>query len=511
MHLNVYYSLLLFTLGLVETCESYNILVIFGHPGKSHYDVFKPLFQELGERGHHITIISHVATKGDIKNGKDVLLSNKALQHVLDIKDFPGNRLQKYAEAHLIAYFAKHTCEPSLQSQSFQNFLREDNQFDVILVEFFNSNCLYGLINKFRAPFIGLSSCSMMQWHAQWFGAPDNPSYIPSLYMAHAVPMTFLQRVENTLVYLAHKAWYKIFMEKPGTNLSKQYTGYEPADPYNASLYLLNTHHTLHGVRPLPPSIVEVGGIHVSSRKINRLPAEIEEWINRSEAGLIYFSLGSLLKGYTFPSEQLEAFNKVFSELPHRVLWKWENETMTGKAQNVMTSKWTPQFDVLCHPNTKLFISHGGLLGTTEAVHCGVPVLVMPQFGDQPLNAEAMKAQGAGVLLRLQDATYQSIREAVKQALSPETARNAKELSARFRDRLVPPLDTAAFWVEHVARHRGARHMRSAAVDMPLYQYLLLDVIGFLGALLLLYTYLVYLILRYGCRRLFSKKKEKTN
>lgn len=53
-----------FLLLLVEIVRCINILVIFGHPGKSHYDVFKPLFQELGERGHHITIISHVKTEG---------------------------------------------------------------------------------------------------------------------------------------------------------------------------------------------------------------------------------------------------------------------------------------------------------------------------------------------------------------------------------------------------------------------------------------------------------------
>lgn len=51
-------------LVLVQIVQCFNILVIFGHSGKSHYDVFKPLFQELGERGHNITILSHVRTEG---------------------------------------------------------------------------------------------------------------------------------------------------------------------------------------------------------------------------------------------------------------------------------------------------------------------------------------------------------------------------------------------------------------------------------------------------------------
>nr|AVT42226.1 UDP-glucuronosyltransferase 328B1 [Lissorhoptrus oryzophilus] len=511
MKLRIFLINILTFVSVFSECECYNILVIFGHPGKSHYDVFKPLFQELGERGHNITILSHVSTKGDIKNGRDVLISNEAMMHILDVNWFTGSRLQQYMEANLIAYLGDMTCEPGLQSKELQNFLKEDNQFDVILVEFFNSNCFYGIINKFKAPFIGLSSCSMMAWHSQWFGSPDNPSYIPSIYMAHLPPMTFLERVENTLVHLAHKLWYTIFMEKPGSKLSKQYIGFEPADPYNASLYLVNTHYSLHGVKPLVPGIVEVGGIHVATKEPKKLPQDIERWTNESTSGLIYFSLGSLLKGHTFPDDKRQIFNKAFSKLPQRVLWKWET-TMKDKPNNVMISKWTPQFDILCHPNTILFISHGGLLGTTEAVHCGVPVLVMPQFGDQKLNAAMLQKQGSAVIIQLQTITEESLAEALTKALSPEIRKKAKELSERFRDRIVSPLQTAVYWVEYVAKYNGAKHIRSAAVDMPFYQYFLLDVIAFLGFLVLASTFIIYKSFRFILGKIFSRKgKVKTS
>lgn len=35
------------------------------------------------------------------------------------------------------------------------------------------------------------------------------------------------------------------------------------------------------------------------------------------------------------------------------------------------------------HPNVKAFITHGGLLGSSEAAHCGVPTIVTPMYGDQ--------------------------------------------------------------------------------------------------------------------------------
>lgn len=59
-------------------------------------------------------------------------------------------------------------------------------------------------------------------------------------------------------------------------------------------------------------------------------------------------------------------------------------------------------------------------MGTTEAVHCGVPFVVMPQFGDQPLNAQALKKNGAGVILKLREATEESIAEAINIALNQE-------------------------------------------------------------------------------------------
>ncbi|XP_050296038.1 UDP-glycosyltransferase UGT5-like [Anthonomus grandis grandis] len=497
---------------LVCSVECYNILVIFGHPGKSHYDVFKPLFQELGNRGHRLTIVSHVRTKDDIKNVRDVLLSDKPYVNILNVTDFVGDRIQKYKEVDFISYFAQITCDSSLKSEELHEFLKEDLRFDVVLTEVFNSNCFYGLITKYKAPFIGLSSCALMAWHAQWFGSPDNPSYIPSIYMAYPPPMSFLERAENTLMHLVNKLWYKVFMEDPGRALSLKYTGYEPADPYEASLLLLNTHHTLHGVRPFTPSIVEVGGIHVSGKVPKKLPQDIEYWTNNASAGLIYFSLGSMLKGHTIPKEQLQIFLKIFSKLPQRVLWKWEADVMEGRPQNVMLTKWAPQFDILCHPNTVLFITHGGLLGTTESVHCGVPMVVMPQFGDQTLNGGMVEKKGVGVVLKLKEATEESFKEAVTKALSANTRAKAKELSGLFKDRLVSPLNASVYWVEHLAKYKGANHMRSEAIKMPLYQYFLLDVILFYTVILMTLFYIIFKIFKWLLSVCFgTQQKVKTS
>ncbi len=77
------------------------------------------------------------------------------------------------------------------------------------------------------------------------------------------------------------------------------------------------------------------------------------------------------------PKEAKKIFLSSFSKLKQRVVWKWETETMGDIKipKNVKLSKWLPQQDVLAHPNTKLFMSHGGLLSIQETLYHGVPVL----------------------------------------------------------------------------------------------------------------------------------------
>jgi glucuronosyltransferase len=57
-------------------------------------------------------------------------------------------------------------------------------------------------------------------------------------------------------------------------------------------------------------------------------------------------------------------------------------------------------------------------------------------------------------------------------------------------------MDTAIYWTEYVIRHRGAPHMRTAGADLPLYQYLLLDVIAALVTAFLIVLYVIYFIFK---------------
>lgn len=63
------------------------------------------------------------------------------------------------------------------------------------------------------------------------------------------------------------------------------------------------------------------------------------------------------------------------------------------------------------------------------------------------------------------------------------------------------PIDTGVYWIEYVIRHKGAAHLRSPALDLPFYQYLLLDVIAISIAITILTTFLLHNLFRYLCTR----------
>ncbi|KAG8336178.1 hypothetical protein J6590_050380, partial [Homalodisca vitripennis] len=108
-------------------------------------------------------------------------------------------------------------------------------------------------------------------------------------------------------------------------------------------------------------------------------------------------------------------------------------------------------------------MGHGGLLSTSEAVYCGIPMVLIPMFGDQPNNVAQLAASGAAVKLAYNEITKETVLKALRAVLYDSRYReSAKLLSERFRDRPMSPLDTAVYWTEYVLRHKGARHLRSA-------------------------------------------------
>jgi len=75
-------------------------------------------------------------------------------------------------------------------------------------------------------------------------------------------------------------------------------------------------------------------------------------------------------------------------------------------------------FCLLDHPKVRLLMSHGGFLGTLEAVHSAVPIIGIPFFFDQPRNILKLVEQGSGILLDYETLTKDNLYNAITTILN---------------------------------------------------------------------------------------------
>ena len=152
----------------------------------------------------------------------------------------------------------------------------------------------------------------------------------------------------------------------------------------------------------------------------------------------------------------------------------------------------------LAHPNVKLFITHGGLLGTTEANYEGVPMLAVPIFGDQKMNMKMARDKGFTFILDFDNLSEQTVTDALKKALNDEQIQTkAKENSKIVRDRPMTPQQLVVYWVEYVIRHEGAHHLKAAARNLSYIELHNIDVYLTFIALILFIIYVKYVLIKY--------------
>lgn len=491
-------KLLILISALFAVSHSAKILGVFPTMAKSHFIVGSALMKGLAERGHDVSVISPFPQKTPLKNYRDIDTPGviEATKVLMDSIIDMSNQGIFDSLINLFGMGLKLT-NLTFQEPEVQKLLNSKEQFDLVIMEVFVNEAHLGFGYRFNAPIIGVGTFGASLWTCEMVGSPSPPSYVPSPFLGFTDRMTLIERIGNLLVTFFEKMYYDNFYFPKQIDIYNQYFR-EPKKPTlyeirnNVSLVLLNSHFSLGLPRPYLPNMIEVGGMHVN-RKTNKLPNDILKFIESAKDGVVYFSMGSNLKSKLLPIEKRNAILNTFRSLKQKVLWKWEDKELPGKPDNVFISDWFPQDDILAHPNVKIFITHGGLLSTTEAIYHGVPIIGIPMFGDQPLNMARATKAGFGLTVEYKSLTEKSLKEALTKILnSDKYSRNIKDFSARYRDQPMTPLDTAIYWVEYVIRHKGASHIKSASQNLSFIQYHNIDALSIIFGIIFLILYLIY-------------------
>lgn len=306
-----------------------------------------------------------------------------------------------------------------LKHPNVQNLLKSNQKFDAVIIEQFNNDALKGFAHQFKAPLILVSSIGANGWVNSLVGNPAPYSYISEMFMCYSDHMTFFQRLKNTLFAIAMELNRNLYFFPRQNEILQECF---PNPPhlndllYNVSLIFLNSHVSTNQPKPHVPAMVEIGGYHIKQPK--SLPKDLQDFLDNAKEGVIYFSFGSNLKSTKMPQDRKDVFVKVLSKLKVKVLCKWEDDNFGENPSNVKFEKWLPQNDILAHPNLKLFITHGGLLSTTETIYHGKPILTIPIFADQGLNSVQAVNNGFALSLPFNDFTEEDLMNAINELLN---------------------------------------------------------------------------------------------
>lgn len=134
--------------------------------------------------------------------------------------------------------------------------------------------------------------------------------------------------------------------------------------------------------------------------------------------------------------------------------------------------RFTGPFTCVCH----LFYSHAGLMGSSESVYCGVPMVLTPMYGDQFHNAAAAQARGIGSIVHYEDISQHTMAAAISEALMRKTQEKAKQVAFSYRNRPKSANETAIWWVEYVAATRGAPLLKSQLKNLNTFSYYSFDI-----------------------------------
>eukprot|EP00058_Branchiostoma_floridae_P017218 XP_002602706.1 hypothetical protein BRAFLDRAFT_210309 [Branchiostoma floridae] len=398
----------------------------------------------------------------------------------------------------------KEYCAHLLGDSSLMDRLRA-SQYSVVISETFFP-CGAILSAQLDIPNIAFMRLDLHFLDEKATGVPLPLSYVPSILTDFTDDMTFVQRLQNVVLSTLVPVLARLGVSSYYDELVRKYIGEKEtiqSVTSRAVLWLCRTDNVLDFPRPSMPNMVQVGGLNVGAN--NPLAEDVEAFVKSSgDDGVIVVSFGSFVE--TMSAERREVFAAAFARLRQKVVWRYVGEKPIGLGNNTKLMGWLPQNDLLGHPKTRAFITHAGSHGMYEALHHGVPMVCLPLFGDQPANAARVVARGLGVTLDFSTVTADQLYQAVLHVVTNTSYREtAARLSRLHRDQPQSPMERAVWWIEHVIKHGGLPHLRARAVELPWYQYYLLDVAVFLFAVCLAVLGTVWCSCLFICRKICRK------
>ncbi|XP_041478846.1 UDP-glucuronosyltransferase 2B1-like [Lytechinus variegatus] len=527
----------LLSFGKVSNVVASNILISSLYGEGSHFLLGASIGQGLVDNGHNVTCLISRAFEHRTSDPKYTNLSFEVFDHhdrsLEDVRDMFYQFNTKAMEGvhnQLINAFTgfvrtiANDCEAILKDDA---LMRRLGKMDAIVMDL-TWPCgvmIKEIIEQNMNWTSNLTAISVTPSPPQaitlaLMGSAYNPSYQPEFLSGLSTRMTFFQRVANILQSVMFVCLGHLFIGPIYSEIAKNVG----LNPESANFYTWHRKFDLHLLSmdfssefpfPLAPNFIPVGGLTASPAK--DLDQELEDFMQSSgDDGVILFTLGTYfsqvakrLPGF------VEMFADAFGRLPQKVIWQlMDPPNDLELPSNIKLMPWVPQNDLLGHPKTRVFMYQGGNNGFQEACYHGVPIAIIPLYGDQYDVAARVVGRGMGRKLDKNTMNAEVIYETLKDLTTDTKYKNvAKHVSAVNRNNPMTARERAAFWIDHVIKY-GGDYLRSPAGELSFIVYHSLDVVAFLFSISCLLVAIIIstllFCLRY-CRRIIigTNGKEK--
>ncbi|XP_022171389.1 UDP-glucuronosyltransferase 2B30-like [Myzus persicae] len=495
-----------------------DILAFFPLPIYSHFSGFNPLFLELANRGHRVTVVSPFYPKGNVPNTyRHVPIPDVKIQRIrspLEIRHTYRVTNMINVKQGMIKMVTR-----TLELNETRAFLNDTRYaFDVVLAECWYSDIYLAIGHRYSAPVVCLSPMAPSVTLSQSLGMPDHPAYVPSFWLRYSDSMSFGERLYNSAIAAAELIVSEIAFQSTDQQMLDDlytYPGHRNCPPLDAlrqavQLTLVNGHHSVSYARPYPPNVVQVAGMHMRPQTSSTVDQKFKALLDGATNGAIYFSFGSNIKMSDLGERDVQSFVESFRKLKQIVLWKWENGTIANLPDNVYIDKWFPQQYILSHRNCKLFITHGGYHSLVEALHYGLPLIGFPFYTDQFYNMRFVIENGFGIEILLENLNVKVLVDAIGKIFSDiNYKKNAQTASSIFLDLPNSAMDTAVHSVEYLIRNGVADYKLPASMSLNRYEYFLVDVAVSIGVVVSLTVLILYKSIYY-LRNITNLKDKKS-
>ncbi|WP_257450156.1 glycosyltransferase [Archangium lipolyticum] len=377
-----------------------------------HFLRILDLAQQLTSRGHRVLVKAKAAAAAEVKaSGAEHL----PYEHQMDLQDLTV--LAKNAELprwmpkfpFFLAQFRFIAQANNVQlARELEPVLRRE-QVDCVLYDFFE---------------VGAA------WAAERAGIPwASAGNLGTILTRDELPLMFSvqppMRHFSKVPAVAHGFLNQFLpLREPRVRLGlPPYTG-RTADLIRAMvsprLHIIMAHRGLAGDVPLRDNQVFAGPTTFN------VPTKAHQEVPRIDPGTVVISTTTTPKDDGLFRRVLEAVAPM--NVPVLATAAGAQDIPVGLGAHVRIERYVPHDTVF--PQARALITHGGWGAVGRALTYGLPMLVIPLFGDQHLNAAMVERAGLGRHLPLDQATPERIRAELQTLLADESIRARARRSA---------------------------------------------------------------------------------